>query len=106
MNEAVIIVSTLAVCFSAIALICSCVAIALVAGFTRSTHTVQFKPLGLPGETQEIKDPLADLLDEEKVEENPFKRKKRNWDLETGKPIDTETEQKEFMDDVTDANNF
>lgn len=101
MNEAVIICCALAVCFSIIALICGLVSIALVAGFTRSTHTVQFKPLQTPGETEINEDPLAELLGEENVEENPFRRKRK-----PEPKIDTESEQKEFMEDVTDSNNF
>lgn len=103
MNEALIICCALAVCFSIIALICGLVSVAMVAGFTRSTHTVQFKPLATPGETESLPDPLAELLGEEEIGENPFRRKRRP---EPEKPIDTESEQKEFMDEVTDSNNF
>jgi hypothetical protein len=101
MNEALIICCALAVCFSIIALICGLVAIAMVAGFTRSTHTVQFKPLPAPGQTEDVPDPLAELLGEEEIGENPFRRKKKPEEK-----IDTESEQKEFMEEVTDSNNF
>jgi hypothetical protein len=101
MNEALIICCALAVCFSIIALICGLVAIAMVAGFTRSTHTVQFKPLATPGQTEDVPDPLAELLGEEEIGENPFRRKKKPEEK-----IDTESEQKEFMEEVTDSNNF
>lgn len=103
MNEALIICCTLAICFSIIALICGLVAIALVAGFTRSTHSIQFKPLGISPIEENLKDPLSELLGEEEVEENPFLRKKKP---EAEKVIDTESEQKEFMEEVTDSNTF
>ena len=109
MNEALIIACSLAVCFSIIALICGLVCVAIVAGFLRSTHTIQFKPLNIGGEKSELEDPLATVTgDDEPVEENPFKRKRRTWadvDREASK-VDTEKEQKEFMEYVTDANNF
>lgn len=101
MNEAVIILCTLSVCFSIIALICGLVSIALVAGFTRSTHTVQFKPLQTNGDENISRDPLEEILNDEPIEENPFRRKPK-----PEPKTDTESEQKEFMEDVTDSNNF
>lgn len=49
MNEAVIIISVLAILFSLISLIVGCVAISMVCGFLRSTHTVTWKPLDVGG---------------------------------------------------------
>lgn len=87
MNEAIIIVSTLAIIFSGIALIVSCVGIAMVCGFLRSTHTVQWKTLDNPFQQE-----AEELLEETEEIVEP-KKNKRPKDFA-------------FMDEVADMNNF
>lgn len=61
MNEVSIIVSTLAILFSLVALIVGCVAISMVSGFLRSTHTVSWQPLV-----------GKDVEENEEVDDGPF----------------------------------
>lgn len=101
MNEALIIISVLAILFSLIALIMGCVAVAMVCGFLRSTHTIQWKTLdSAPSEElpTDLDDPLAEFNDSEVPEINPFKRKKRE------EPEETLVQQ--VMEEVTQDSNF
>jgi hypothetical protein len=105
MNEAVIIISTLAICLSVIALILSCVAIAMVCGFLRSTHTIQWKTLDtasvdMPDLTSPVNDPFQEYMGDESIpEENPFKRKKKEAPKQ-------ETLLEQVMEEITEESNF
>lgn len=102
MNEALIIISVLAILFSLIALIMGCVSVAMVCGFLRSTHTIQWKTLdSAPSEEFPIDlddDPLAEFSDSPLPEVNPFKRKKKE------DPEETLVQQ--VMEEVTQDSNF
>lgn len=93
MNETAIILSTLAICFSGIALIMGCIAISICVGLKNSTHTIQWKTLDNPFTNDP--DPLSEEADE-LIKENPLRVKKK-------KP---EPEDFPFMDDIADQSNF
>lgn len=101
MNEAVIIVCTLAILLSCIALTIGCIAIALVVGLKNSTHTIQWKTLDNPHTSQDEEE-IPGLEEEESndpLAENPLKRKKK--ESEPAPQADFP-----FMEDVTDQNGF
>jgi hypothetical protein len=99
MNEALIIVSTLAILFSLIALIMACIAISVCVGLKNSTHSIVWKPLDADTGGEAGKDHTDEFLkDDEIPDENPFKRKSAAKE----KP----PEDFDFMEDVADQNNF
>lgn len=95
MNEVAIILSTLAVCLSVIALVMGCIAVSICVGLKNSTHTIQWKTLDNPFQ-EEAEELLGDPMSEG-TEPGPTNRapKKR-----------VNPEDYAFMDDVTDQSNF
>lgn len=92
MNEALFIVSILAIILSVVALIIGCISIAMISGFLRSTHTIQWKTLENPYPDMSL-DPMSEEVSGDIP--NPLKRKKK-----------AEKEDYAFMEEVSEQSNF
>ena len=67
MNEIFIVLSITATLFSVVALVLGCIALAMVVGLSRSTHTVQFKEVTPPSIQDDPFKPIETL--EEEIQE-------------------------------------
>lgn len=67
MNEIFIVLSITATLFSVVALILGCIALAMVVGLSRSTHTVQFKEITPPSIQDDPFKPVETI--EEEIQE-------------------------------------
>lgn len=92
MNEIFIVLSITATLFSVVALILGCIALAMVVGLSRSTHTVQFKEITPPSIQDDLFKPVETIEEEIQEETDSVLQLMRSKKKKPNHPIVNEEE--------------